>query len=177
MNRKIIAYIATSADGYIARKDGSVEWLDRPRPKGNYDMGAFLESIDAIIWGRKTYEQSLGFGAAANMFGSHIQNYVLTHGEGEPAPQVTFVHEPVSEFARQLRAQPGRNIWMMGGAGAIAAFLDAGELDELMVHVVPVLIGEGIPLIAPGRRTVELELLSTKPFTDGSVLLHWGIRR
>ena len=59
--RKIIVYIATSADGFIARADGSVDWLDRPRPKGNYGMGAFYKSIDTILWGRKTYETALDF--------------------------------------------------------------------------------------------------------------------
>ena len=57
--RKIIVYIATSADGYIARPDGGVEWLDRPRPKGNYGMGTFSRSIDTILWGRKTYDLGL----------------------------------------------------------------------------------------------------------------------
>jgi len=56
--RKIIVYIATSADGYIARTDGDVGWLDRPRPKGNYGMGEFLKTIDTILWGRKTYSHS-----------------------------------------------------------------------------------------------------------------------
>ena len=52
--RKVIVYIAVSADGLIARSDGSVEWLDRPRPKGNYGMGAFYKSVDTILWGRKS---------------------------------------------------------------------------------------------------------------------------
>ena len=59
--RKIIVYIATSADSFIGRSDGSVDWLDRPRPKGNYGMGAFYESIDTIVWGRKTYDMAFDF--------------------------------------------------------------------------------------------------------------------
>lgn len=57
--RKIIVYIAVSADGFIARTDGSVDWLDRPRPKGNYGMGLFYKSIDTILWGRKTCDMAL----------------------------------------------------------------------------------------------------------------------
>ena len=64
--RKVITYIATSADGYIARKDGSVDWLDRPRVKGDYGIGKFYRSIDTILWGRKTYEMALGFQAEGN---------------------------------------------------------------------------------------------------------------
>lgn len=57
--RKIVVYIATSADGFIARPDGDVAWLDRPRPKGNYGMGEFFRTIDTILWGRKAYERSV----------------------------------------------------------------------------------------------------------------------
>ncbi|MGC1646351.1 MAG: dihydrofolate reductase family protein [Candidatus Sulfotelmatobacter sp.] len=149
--RKIIVYIATSADGFIARLDGSVDWLDRPRPKGNYGMGAFYKSIDTVLWGRK---------AAA------------------PAG-VEFVSEPIKAFATRLREKKGRDIWMMGGAGIIASFLDDGEIDEFMIHVIPKFIGEGIPLIALGRRTVPLELVSCTKFTDGvvkPVKLHYAVR-
>ena len=68
--RKIIVYIATSADGYIARPDGSVDWLNRPRPVDNYGMGTFYKSIDTILWGRKTYEAALGFGGQPEAPGS-----------------------------------------------------------------------------------------------------------
>lgn len=66
---------------------------------------------------------------------------------------------------------------MMGGAGIIASFLDEGEIDEFMIHVVPKFIGEGIPLIAPGRRTVPLNLISCTKFPDGVVKLHYAVRK
>lgn len=65
---------------------------------------------------------------------------------------------------------------MMGGAGIIASFLDAGEIDEFMIHVIPKFIGEGIPLIAPARRTVPLRLISSTKFPDGVVELHYAVR-
>ena len=64
---------------------------------------------------------------------------------------------------------------MLGGAGLIASFLDEGEIDEFVISVIPVFIGEGIPLIAPSRRTVSLKLLSTKKFSDGVVKLHYQV--
>src|SRR6202158_6329206 len=79
--RKIIVYIATSADGFIARRDGSFDWLDRPRPKGNYGMGAFYKSIDTILWGRKTCEMALEFqkkGVSGAEFDTGVKNYVVT---------------------------------------------------------------------------------------------------
>jgi dihydrofolate reductase len=69
---------------------------------------------------------------------------------------VEFVSEPIKAFATRLREKKGKHIWMMGGAGIIASFLDEGEIDEFMIHVIPKFIGEGIPLIAPGRRNVPL---------------------
>ncbi len=79
--RKIIVHIATSADGYIARPDGDVAWLNRPRPKGNYGYLAFFKSVDTILWGYKTYAKGIemgmekGFKAAG--FGPKIKNYVF----------------------------------------------------------------------------------------------------
>jgi dihydrofolate reductase len=77
----------------------------------------------------------------------------------------------------RLRKKKGKDIWMMGGAGIIASFLDEGEIDEFMIHVIPKHIGEGIPLIAPGRRTVPLRLISCTKFTGGVVKLHYAARR
>lgn len=171
--RKIIVYIATSADGYIARTDGSVDWLDRPRIAGNYGMGKFFRSIDTILWGRKTYDESLGRGGAA-MFGLKVKNYIFSHRPPSlPTPGVEFVNEPVGAFAKRLRAEPGKDIWMMGGGGIIASFLDEGEIDEFIIHVIPTLIGEGIPLIAPRHRNIPLVLKSVKRFKDGVVRLQY----
>ena len=181
--RKIIVYIATSADGFIARRDGSVDWLDRPRTVGDYGMGAFFKTIDTILWGRKTYAVGLslskeGGGRGELGYGSQVKNYVFSHRPPKKhAADVEFVSEPVPEFAGRLRANPGKNIWMMGGGGIIASFLDAGEIDEFIVHVIPTIIGEGIPLIAPRHRLVPLKLLSARDFPDGVVRLHYAIER
>jgi dihydrofolate reductase len=90
---------------------------------------------------------------------------------------VEFVSEPVKAFTSRLRKQRGKDIWMMGGAGIIASFLDEGEIDEFMIHVIPTFIGEGIPLIAPGRRNVPLKLISSRKFPDGVVKLHYAVRK
>jgi dihydrofolate reductase len=175
--RKIIVYIATSADGYIARPDGAVEWLDRPRPRGNYGMGAFYKSIDTILWGRKTYDVALGFtGGKGVGTGAGVKNYVFSRRPPKShTADVEFVHQPIKTFAKRLRATPGKDVWIMGGAGLIGSFLDAGEIDEFVIHVVPTIIGKGIPLIAPRHRLVPLALLSTRRFPDGVVKLHYAV--
>jgi dihydrofolate reductase len=179
--RKIIVYLTTSADGFIARSDGSIDWLDRPRPKGNYGMGAFYKSIDTTLWGRKTCDMALDYqkrGVPGTDFDTSVKNYVFTRSPlPSPAPAgVEFVNEPIKAFATRLREKKGKDIWIMGGAGIIASFLDAGEIDEFMIHVIPKFIGEGIPLIAPARRTVPLKLISSTEFPDGVVKLHYAVR-
>ena len=186
--RKIIVYIATSADGYIARKDGDVDWLDRPRIAGDYGMGAFYRSIDTILWGRKTFEVALDFqkaGVPGSEFDARIKNYLFSRklskqiksGKFVLPPGVEIVDESVASFAQRLRVMRGKNIWIMGGAGLIASFLDAGEIDEFIIHAIPTFIGEGIPLVEPRHRNVPLLLKSVKLFKDGVVRLHYAIER
>lgn len=174
--RKIIASIATSADGYIARPDGDVGWLDRPQPKGNYGMGEFFKSIDTILWGRKTYEKGIEMGMKESGFDPKVRNYVFSRSTPRPSVGAfEFVNEPIQPFAQRLRAQPGKDIWMMGGGEIIASFLDQGEIDEFSIHMMPILIGEGIPLVQPRHRAIPLQLLSTKKFPDGVVHLNYRV--
>ena len=178
--RKIVVYIATSADGYIARPDGDVEWLNRLPQTDDYGMGEFYPTIDTVLWGRKTYDWALAYqkktGGKGNIFDKKFANYVFSHKPPKMiAPGAQFVSEPVKTFAQRLRARPGKNIWMMGGGELIASFLDAGEIDEFDIHVIPVFIGEGIPLIAPRHRDVPLHLRAAKKYPDGVVRLQYQI--
>jgi dihydrofolate reductase len=176
--RKIIVYIATSADGYIARPDGGVEWLNRPRVKGNYGMGEFFRKIYTILWGRKTLEMALKApgGVAGPLSGRKLKNYAFSHKPPRTNPTgAEFVRERIPQFAKRLRAAPGKDIWMMGGAGIIGSFLDEGEIDEFIIHVIPIFIGDGIPLVAPRHRAVPLKLLSCRKFSDGVVRLHYAV--
>ena len=179
--RRIIVYIATSADGYIARKDGSVDWLNYKRTAGDYGMGAFYRAIDTILWGRKTCGVALEFekeGRSKSAFDTNVRNYVFSRKlRRDPPPGVEFVHEPIATFAKRLRSEPGKDIWIMGGAGLIASFLDAGEIDEFIIHVVPSFIGEGIPLVQPKPRNVRLLLKSVKRFKDGVLRLRYEVPR
>jgi dihydrofolate reductase len=120
--RRIIVHIAASADGYIARPNGNLDWLTcRPAPKGFYGMPEFARSVDAKILGRKTFDMSVELGAR---FSARDVHYVFSR---RPPPAsvpagVQFVTQPIAEFVRHLRAQPGKNIWMMGGGEIIGPF-------------------------------------------------------
>jgi dihydrofolate reductase len=120
-----------------------------------------MRSIDTVSGGRKTYDQVQGFtrGRATADFGEKVRHYVFSRrGPVDGSNGVERVATPVEEFARRLRQEKGKDIWMMGGGGVIASFLDAGEIDEFMVHVIPTLIGEGIPLVAPRHRHIPSDL-------------------
>ena len=180
--RKIIVSIATSADGYVARPDGDVEWLNRLSSTADYWMRVFYPTIDTTLWGRKTYQWALDYhkknGAQGGIFDRKPANYVFSR---TPAKRATFgaefVSEPVKAFARRLRRAPGKHIWMIGGGELIASFLDAGEIDEFDIHVVPTFIGKGIPLVAPRHRDVPLLLRSAKKLADGIVRLRYEVER
>ena len=180
--RKIIVYIATSADGYIARPDGDVEWLNRRPPTVDYGMKAFYPTIDTILWGRKTYDWALAYfkqkGTKRGVFDTNLANCVFSRKPPKRAvPGVEFVSDPVKAFAQRLRTTPGKHIWLMGGGELIASFLDANEIDEFDIHVIPTFIGEGIPLMAPRYRDVPLRLRSTRKYPDGVVRLHYDVAR
>ena len=174
--RNIIVHIGTSADGYIARPDGDLEWLtSRPKIQGFYGMSAFMRSIDTKLLGRKTYEWSLRMGAK---FDSKSRTIVFSR---QPLPTnapsgVEFVNDSIGQFASRLRAQAGKDIWLMGGGELIASFLDAQAIDEFVVTVAPVFIGDGIPLIGRRHRHVPLDLRSVERFEDGVVQLHYRVQ-
>lgn len=174
--RRVIVHIATSADGYLARSDGDLDWLtSRPAPKGFYGMDAFMKSIDTKVLGRKTYDVSLELGAK---FDSKTRHIVFSrHPPPAKVPSgVQFVSDAIGPFVRHLREQPGKDIWLMGGGDIIASFLDAQAIDEFVISVAPVFIGEGIPLIARRHRHVSLDLRRVERFDDGLVQLHYGVQ-
>ena len=174
--RNVIVHIGTSADGYIARPDGDLEWLtSRPKPKGFYGMSTFMTSIDTKLLGRKTYERSLRLGAK---FDSKSRTIVFSrHAPPADAPSgVEFANGAIGPFVSSLREQPGKDIWLMGGGEIIASFLDAQAIDEFVISVVPIFIGDGIPLTARRHRHIPLSLRSTEKFEDGLVQLRYAVR-
>jgi len=173
--RKVIVNIGTSADGFIARPDGDLEWLtSRPAPRGFYGMGAFVKSIDTKVLGRKTYEARLRLGAKFEPPTRYIVFSRETRPAGAPLG-VEFVSDSIGPFISGLREQPGKDIWLMGGGDLIASFLDERAIDEFIISVVPVFIGDGLPLIARRHRHVPLDLQSVERFEEGVVQLHYHV--
>jgi dihydrofolate reductase len=104
--------------------------------------------------------------------------YVFSRTLTKPAnSQVTIVSKDAKGFAARLRSEKGKDIWLMGGGELVASFLDCGQVDEFIIHVIPKMIGEGIPLVAPRHRDLALKLLGSTKFSDGVVRLHYAVRR
>lgn len=175
---RLVYYVAVSADGFIARKDGSVDWLES-RPAEDYGAEAFFASIDTIVWGRTTFE---GYGMkppGLEAFGKGKRHVVLSHRpppEGAD-PKAEFTSEPPKALAQRLRKEARKDVWLMGGGESAAAFLDAGELDAVFAHVIPVLLGDGIPLFGRKARDVQLALRASKAFPDGVLQVQYDVVR
>jgi dihydrofolate reductase len=169
--RKIIYGVGTSLDGYIARLDGSLDFLHL-RPS-NYSMGPFFKTIDVGLMGRKTYE--VGVRMSGGKFKSHgLRCYIFSRSlpEGERDGAI-FVHEEPKRFVEELRKKEGKDIWLAGGGELAREFLKEDLVDELYLGIVPVLVGEGIPLFAPGFPQREFTLTESRTYSGGLIALKY----
>ncbi len=168
--RKIILYIATSLDGYIARTDGSVDWLFTDADYGYKD---FYSSVDTTLMGRKTYEQILSMGDFPY---PEKTNYVFTHQQPASHQQVTFVNKDAVAFIRKLKSEPGEHIWLIGGGGLIQTCLQDQLIDELRVFIHPIILGEGLPLIPPPSPSAKLEVIRQGMYDNGLIEVHYDVQ-
>ena len=169
--RKVVLGLCISLDGYIARLDGSVDFLFMPK---DYSMGPFFKTIDTAIMGRKTYEVGLKMGGAGAFGGSSMIYYVMSRSQ--PAGErggVIFTKQTPAGLIAQIRKNRGKNIWHMGGGELAREFLKADLVDELYLGVVPVLLGEGLPLFPSGFPQRNFALLENKSFSKGLITLKY----
>jgi dihydrofolate reductase len=169
--RKIIYGVGTSLDGYIARLDGSLDFLHL-RPS-NYSMGPFFKTIDVGVMGRKTYE--VGVRMSGGRFKSHgLRCYIFSRSlpEGQRDGAI-FVREKPKRFVEELRKKEGKDIWLAGGGELAQEFLKEDLVDELYLGIVPVLVGEGIPMFAPGFPQREFTLTENKTYSGGLIALKY----
>lgn len=166
--RKIIYFVATSLDGYIASKDGGVDWLFTD---GDYGTTAFMKTIDTILMGRKTYKQALGFGLEY-FTGKKI--YVFTKSKKlKAADGVEIINEDAATFSRKHIRKKGWNIWLMGGGELASSFQKKNLIDEYSLFVHPVILGEGIPLFSQLSKISTLKLKSYKMFSSRLVRINY----
>jgi dihydrofolate reductase len=169
--RKVVLGLGISLDGYIARLDGSVDFLFMPK---DYSMAPFFKTIDTAVMGRKTYEVGLKMGGAGAFGGSSMTYYVMSRTQ--PAGErggVIFTKQTPAELIAQIRKNRGKNIWHMGGGELGREFLKADLVDDIYLGVVPILLGEGLPLFPSGFPQRNFALLENKTFSKGLIALKY----
>lgn len=162
----MILYIATSLDGFIAMKDGNVDWLFHDQ---DYGYKKFLQTIDTIVFGRNTYEQVLTFGDWPY---SDLKTFVFTHQKLEDRNNVEFISSSVIDTIAQIRKQSNKNIWLVGGENIITQYANNNLIDEFILFLHPIYLGSGIPLLKKSVEMNPIKFTKTKSYKSGIVEIH-----
>ena len=163
--RKVILGLGISLDGYIARKNGAVDWLSMD---WDYDWTAFFKTIDAVLMGRKSWDVALAMTPPekrnSNPYGA-METYGFSNTlETSGAEGVKIVSGDLKEFVANLKARDGKNIWLSGGGSLAKSFLNANLVDEIHLGITPHLLGSGLPLFLELEREIPLRLISSKTY-------------
>jgi len=178
---KVSVYIATSLDGYIARADGGLDWLDEANatvPDGE-DMGyhSFMNSIDCLVMGRKTFEKVLSFGEWPY---GETPVVVLSHNPSalplDIQDSVIHSSEAPLQLVNRLSAEGLKHVYVDGGL-TIQGFLSEGLVDEITVTVIPVILGSGIPLFGSTENDIDLTHVHTTVFDFGFVQTTYSVKK
>lgn len=175
--RRIILDLAVTLDGFIEGKNGEVDWCIMGPDMGFAD---FLNQIDTILYGRKSYE----------LWGQYIpktedsdtekeiwklvhskKKYVFSRTQRETDHQAIFINENILEEVNKLKNEPGKDIWLYGGASLITTFINLRLVDEFRLSVHPVILGEGKPLFIDIKQKLNLKMVNTRTFSSGVVQL------
>lgn len=173
--RKLVLFIATSLDGYIATKNESLEWLFKVEGEGDNGYSKFYETVDTILMGRKTYDWIVNHETEDFPY-SNKECYVFSRSVSEDNKDVKFVNEDIIDFTNQLKSQKGEKIWIVGGGELLHSFIKEKLIDELIITVAPTIIGTGISLFKEGNYELELSLKGTRHFNQ-FVELHYEVQR
>lgn len=175
MNRKLILYIATSVDGYIAGPDDDLGFLSTVEKAGeDYGYGAFIASVDTVILGRRTYDWVM----------KHVpvfphadkESYIITRTPRPAIGNIHFYDGDLTALVNRLKQKEGKNIFCDGGAEVVHALLKANLIDELIISTIPVLLGNGTKLFKDGRPMVEMELISSRAYDTGLTQVHYKLK-
>lgn len=183
---EIKLFIATSLDGFIAREDGSLDWLpgsdpnqdkqtkekEVPESNGNDGgYGKFIADIDLIIIGRKTYKMILGFGVKWPY--ENCKTYIVTSDpEYQTKTDNTFILNTIDKQSiDRLKSESEKNIWLMGGGQLITQFLNLDSIDEMTLNMISTILGKGIRLFPDTPKETKFKLVNTESFSSGMVNL------
>ena len=169
--RRVRYAVAMSLDGFIAGPKGEADWIIMDP---EIDFGALMEQFDTFLLGRRTFEPMANAGKGET---PGVKTFVFSRTlQQADYPDVTIVSERVEETVAALRAESGKDIWLFGGGSLFRSLLDAGLVDTVEVAIMPVLLGDGIPLIPPPTRQTKLMLTGHKVYKTGIVSLEYSVQ-
>jgi dihydrofolate reductase len=171
--RKLVIFIATSLDGYIASIDDSLDWLFKVEGESDNGYEKFYETVDTVLMGRRTYDWILKHEDGDFPY-KNKECYVFSRSPMVDNTNVRFVDDDIVRFTQKLKNEKGKNIWIVGGGEFIHSFIKEKLIDELIITIAPILIGKGISLFKEGDYELELSLKDTKRFNQ-FVELHYEV--
>lgn len=158
---KLIFYGAISVDGYIARENHSLDWLIGTEGEEDIGISDFIETVDTILMGRKTYEQILILFPEEFPYKGK-KCYVFSHSLTGSNDVVEFINDDIVGFTRNLKNKDDKRIWIVGGGQVLYPLLQAKLIDEFIIQIAPSIIGRGIPLFMPGDSETKLTLVDVR---------------
>jgi dihydrofolate reductase len=171
--RKVTFGGASSLDNFIARKDHAVDWLLWSDEVMEF-MKDFWKTVDTVVMGRKTYEVALKSGMSSY---PGVKNYVFSRTIKDcPGDGVEIISEDAAGFVRELKNGEGKDICVMGGGDLARSLFEEGLIDEIGFNIHPVLLGSGIPLFYEMSHQIDLELIDTRIFKTGCVLVTYSVK-
>ncbi|GIN23089.1 dihydrofolate reductase family protein [Siminovitchia fordii] len=181
--RKIILDLAVTMDGFIEGKNGEVDWCIMDSEMGFIN---FLDQIDTIFYGRKSYDLWGEFTPKIEDSDTEKEIWKLVHSKEKYVFSKTqkgtdhkaiFINDNIFEEVNKLKNKPGKDIWLYGGASLITTFINLGLVDEYRLSVHPVILGEGKPLFNDIKQRLNLEMVNTRTFSSGVVQLTYHFNR
>lgn len=173
-NRSVVLYIAASLDGYIATEGDSLDWLFRVQGEGDNGYGAFIETVDTVLLGRRTYDWIMEHEQGRFPYPDR-ECYVFSRSRTGKDGFITYVSGDVAAFTAELKAREGKKIWMVGGGEALLDVLKAGLVDGIVLNVAPALLGRGVPLFPKGDYSLELTLTDIQRYGQFAEL-HYDVK-
>ena len=175
MTRKVFVYIAASLDGYIAKHDDDLTFLSLVEQEGeDYGYAEFMDTIDTVIIGRKTYDKVQAMGI--EYLRADKEYHIMTRTPRAQEGNVRFQTGDLKAFIEELKQKEGKHIFVDGGAEVVNQLIQLDLIDEYIVSLIPILLGDGIRLFKDGRPEQNLTFVSSKSFEKGLVQLHYTRR-
>jgi dihydrofolate reductase len=169
--RKIVAGFAISLDGYIEGSHGEYDWIIMDK---DFDFAGHMKRFDTFFFGKKSYDK---LKQAGNVSFPGIKNYVFSNSLDTADKDFTLLRGDIHKLVMDIKEQHGKDIAVYGGAHLLSSLLDLNLIDELIMSVIPVVLGEGRPMVNTLKQRAYLTLVDTKKFSSGTVQLIYQVNQ